>query len=122
MTFRRKGHAEHDNQSYVPPGQIERWAAENDPIDRYLVRLQAEGIPTAELEEIDARVQREIDEATDVAEQSGVPEPLDALEGVYADPPRETPLWFREGRRAVVEKSERPSSWGTFDSPAKGAD
>src|SRR4051812_17208300 len=28
-TFRRKGHAEHDNQSYVPPGEIERWAAGN---------------------------------------------------------------------------------------------
>ena len=31
MTYRRKGHAEHDNQSYVPPGEIERWAEENDP-------------------------------------------------------------------------------------------
>ena len=122
MTFRRKGHAEHDNQSYVPAGQIERWAAENDPIDRYVARLQGEGVRPDELAAIDARVQREIDEATDVAEQSGVPEPLDALVGIYADPPAERPLWFREGRRAVVEKSERPSSWGTFDAPAKGAD
>ncbi len=31
MTYRRKGHAEHDNQSYVPDGEIERWARENDP-------------------------------------------------------------------------------------------
>jgi TPP-dependent pyruvate/acetoin dehydrogenase alpha subunit len=122
MTFRRKGHAEHDNQSYVPPGQIEQWASGNDPIDRYLARLRAEGVSPSELAEIDARVQREIDEATDIAEQSGVPDPLDALEGVYADPPRELPLWFREGKRAVVEESERPSSWGTFDSPDKGAD
>jgi pyruvate dehydrogenase E1 component alpha subunit/2-oxoisovalerate dehydrogenase E1 component alpha subunit len=122
MTFRRKGHAEHDNQSYVPPGQIERWAAENDPLDRYVARLTHEGVAPDELAAIDARIQREIDEATDVAEQSGVPEPLDALVGVYADPPSEQPLWFREGKRAVVEKSERPSSWGTFDAPAKGAD
>src|SRR5574338_451085 len=35
VTYRRKGHAEHDNQSYVPPGERERWAAENDPVDRY---------------------------------------------------------------------------------------
>jgi TPP-dependent pyruvate/acetoin dehydrogenase alpha subunit len=34
ITYRRKGHAEHDNQSYVPPGEIEQWASENDPIDR----------------------------------------------------------------------------------------
>ena len=27
MTYRRKGHAEHDNQSYVPAGEIEHWAA-----------------------------------------------------------------------------------------------
>jgi pyruvate dehydrogenase E1 component alpha subunit/2-oxoisovalerate dehydrogenase E1 component alpha subunit len=122
MTFRRKGHAEHDNQSYVPAGQIETWAAENDPIDRYVTRLTSEGVTAAELAEIDARIQREIDEATDVAEQSGVPEPLDALTGIYADPPAEQPLWFREGKGAVVERSERPSSWGTFDAPAKGAD
>src|SRR4051812_13856470 len=122
MTFRRKGHAEHDNQSYVPPGQIEQWASENDPLDRYLARLRSEGVAADELTAIDARIQREIDEATDIAEQSGVPEPLDALVGIYADPPAEQPLWFREGKSAVVEKSERPSSWGTFDAPAKGAD
>jgi pyruvate dehydrogenase E1 component alpha subunit/2-oxoisovalerate dehydrogenase E1 component alpha subunit len=122
MTFRRKGHAEHDNQSYVQPGEIEKWAAENDPIDRYVTRLRGEGVSDAELSAIDARIQSEIDAATDEAELSGVPEPLDALRGVYADPPAERPLWFREGKGAVVEKSERPSSWGTFDAPAKGAD
>ncbi|HEY2067405.1 MAG TPA: thiamine pyrophosphate-dependent dehydrogenase E1 component subunit alpha, partial [Gemmatimonadaceae bacterium] len=31
VTYRRKGHAEHDNQSYVPAGEIERWERENDP-------------------------------------------------------------------------------------------
>src|ERR687894_980940 len=36
MTYRRKGHAEHDNQSYVPAGEIDRWARENDPLDRYV--------------------------------------------------------------------------------------
>ena len=122
MTFRRKGHAEHDNQSYVPPGELERWAAENDPIDRYVARLSSEGVQAAELTAIDARIQREIDDATDVAEASGVPQPLDALTGIYADPPSERPLWFREGGAAVVHSSERPSSWGTFDAPAKGAD
>src|SRR5690606_15144837 len=35
MTYRRKGHAEHDNQSYVPPGEIEQWETTNDPIARY---------------------------------------------------------------------------------------
>ena len=122
MTYRRKGHAEHDNQSYVPSGEIERWERENDPIARYIARLTSEGVTTAELSALDERVQREIDTATDEAEQSGVPEPLDALRGVYADPPEATPLWFREGKRTAVDTNERASGWGTFDTPAQPAD
>jgi TPP-dependent pyruvate/acetoin dehydrogenase alpha subunit len=121
-TYRRKGHAEHDNQSYVPAGEIERWERENDPITRYLARLRAHGVGDDALAAIDARVVAEIDEATDIAERSGVPEALDALVGVYADPPAERPLWYREGRRDVVDAHERPEGWGTYDAPARGAD
>ena len=120
MTYRRKGHAEHDNQSYVPAGEIDRWAAENDPLDRYAARLTGDlGFSATELAAVDARVLDEIDRATDEAETSGVPEALDALEGVYADPPRERPLWFREGVRSVVDTHERPEGWGTW-SASKG--
>jgi TPP-dependent pyruvate/acetoin dehydrogenase alpha subunit len=122
ITYRRKGHAEHDNQSYVPPGEIERWERENDPITRYLAQLRDSGVSDETLAEIDARVTREIDEATDVAEQSGPPQALDALIGIYADPAAERPLWFREGKSTVVDSHERPEGWGTFDAPAKGAD
>ena len=116
ITYRRKGHAEHDNQSYVPPGEIERWERENDPLDRYVrVLLEREGASERELADIDARVAREIDEATDLAERSPMPEPTDALVGIYADPPAERPLWFREGVRSAVETHERPASWGTFN-------
>src|SRR5687767_8234765 len=116
VTYRRKGHAEHDNQSYVPAGEIERWEKENDPITRYVERLTAdEGVPAAELEAIDARVMQEIDAATDEAERSPVPDSQDALVGIYADPPAVEPLWFREGVRSAVEKHERPASWGTHD-------
>jgi len=122
ITYRRKGHAEHDNQSYVPAGEIERWERENDPITRYRARLRDEGVDSETLDAIDARVAREIDEATDVAERSGTPDALDALVGVYADPPAERPLWFREGQGGVVDEHERPEGWGTYDSPARGAD
>jgi len=116
MTYRRKGHAEHDNQSYVPPGEIERWAAENDPLDRYVERLTgAEGFSPSELEGVDARVVQEIDRATDLAEASPPPEPRDGLTGVYADPPAAPALWYREGLRTAVEQHERPASWGTHD-------
>ena len=122
ITYRRKGHAEHDNQSYVPAGEIERWESENDPIARHIARLTEGGVSTDTIAGLDARVIREIDEATDLAEQSGLPEPLDALTGIYAEPAAERPLWFREGKRAVVDTNERPEGWGTFDAPAKGAD
>ncbi len=115
MTYRRKGHAEHDNQSYVPAGEIDRWASENDPIDRYFKRLLDEDFADSELASVDARVKDEIDRATDEAEASPMPDPRDALVGIYADPPALAPLWFREGIMSAVEVHERPSSWGTHD-------
>ncbi len=115
ITYRRKGHAEHDNQSYVPRGEIEQWASENDPIDRYVKALLGERFDRAALDAIDARVKEEIDRATDEAEASPMPDPTDALTGVYADPPAIAPLWFREGITSAVESHERPSSWGTHD-------
>jgi TPP-dependent pyruvate/acetoin dehydrogenase alpha subunit len=119
MTYRRKGHAEHDNQSYVPDGEIERWAAENDPIDRYRTRLTDElGFEPPEIDAVDERVRREVDEATEIAERSPMPEPLEALVGVYANPPTVAPLWFRKGNRSAVMQHERAEGWGTFSGVA----
>ena len=59
MTYRRKGHAEHDNQSYVPAGEIDHWAATNDPLDRYgKVLTDHLRIRRAELEAADAACSR----------------------------------------------------------------
>src|SRR5687767_7047382 len=116
MTYRRKGHAEHDNQSYVPGGEIERWERENDPVDRYL-RVLTEDLDfdDADFAAVDARVSREIDEATDIAESSPMPLATDALVGIYADPARIAPLWYRAGVRSVIDAHERPVGWGTFN-------
>ena len=116
MTYRRKGHAEHDNQSYVPPGEIEKWAAENDPIDRYVAVLTGEhGFDPSELAAVDDRVRAEVDAATDEAERSPTPEPRDALVGIYADPPDAPVLWYREGLASAVDRHERAAGWGTYD-------
>jgi pyruvate dehydrogenase E1 component alpha subunit/2-oxoisovalerate dehydrogenase E1 component alpha subunit len=115
VTYRRKGHAEHDNQSYVPPGERERWAAENDPVDRYRQVLAQAGTSIGELDSIDARVAAEVDAATELAEQSPMPEARDALVGIYADPPAAPELWFRRDVGRVVDAHERPASWGTYD-------
>jgi pyruvate dehydrogenase E1 component alpha subunit/2-oxoisovalerate dehydrogenase E1 component alpha subunit len=85
LTYRRKGHAEHDAQGYIPDGEIESWEA-RDPIARYEERLRVEGwADDAELEAIRARVAAAVDEARDRAEASALPEPEGALGGVYAD-------------------------------------
>jgi TPP-dependent pyruvate/acetoin dehydrogenase alpha subunit len=116
MTYRRKGHAEHDNQSYVPAGEIERWAANNDPLDRYIAALTGTyGVPASELDAVDQRVRAEVDGATEEAERSPMPEAADALRGVYADPPVAPVLWFRQGLGAAVDRHERAQGWGTFD-------
>jgi TPP-dependent pyruvate/acetoin dehydrogenase alpha subunit len=78
-------------------------------------RLLTEGFDQAELDTVDARVKDEIDRATDEADASPMPDPTDALVGIYADPPTVAPLWFREGIKSAVEVHERPSSWGTHD-------
>jgi len=116
LTYRRKGHAEHDNQSYVPDGEIERWARDNDPITRYITVLRdTESVTDDEFAAIDARVTREVDEATDIAELSPMPEPEEALRGVYGDVASVDSLWFRDAVRSAVETHERPAAWGTYD-------
>ena len=95
ITYRRKGHAEHDNQSYVPPEELEAWA-KNDPVDRYVARLLESGWASAgELAGLDARIDGELDAAVALCENEPLPEPLTALDGVYADPPRAALEWYR---------------------------
>ena len=95
ITFRRKGHAEHDNQSYVAKDELEAWEA-RDPLDRYLRQLTEKGwATTADLAAIDDRVTSEIDQAVDLCENEPLPEPASALEGVFADPPVADLEWYR---------------------------
>jgi pyruvate dehydrogenase E1 component alpha subunit/2-oxoisovalerate dehydrogenase E1 component alpha subunit len=109
VTYRRKGHAEHDNQSYVPAGEIERWATTNDPLDRYVrVLLEEEHVPSGELKSIDERVGDEIDRATAEAEASPLPDPEDALAGVYADPPLMEALWYKADRTRRPAREQAP--------------
>ena len=83
-TYRRKGHAEHDDQRYVPAGEIEWWEKNNDPVDRYERYLTDTGlINKAKLEEITADVVREIDEDVAWAESSPMPDPEQAAYGVF---------------------------------------
>jgi len=83
-TYRRKGHAEHDDQRYVASGEVEWWEQHNDPIDRFERYLLGREIASKEkLEGIVAGVTKEIDEDCDWAESSPMPEAEEAAYGVY---------------------------------------
>ena len=83
-TYRMKGHAEHDGQSYVPREELEEWGR-RDPIERYAERLIAAGDATASaLDAIDQRISDELDSDVAYAETQPSPSPEHPLDGVYA--------------------------------------
>jgi len=95
-TYRRKGHAEHDDQHYVPEGELDTWASENDPVDRYVQRLlSADLAGESDLKDIDDRVRDEVDQATDACVDEPLPDAESALPGVLVDPPAADKLWFK---------------------------
>jgi TPP-dependent pyruvate/acetoin dehydrogenase alpha subunit len=95
VTYRRAGHAQHDNQAYQSTTEIDHWALANDPIDRYVRTLVEHGwARDSELSEVRTSVLEELDQALDEAERSPLPFPHEALEGVVGDGPMATP-WYR---------------------------
>lgn len=96
VTYRRKGHAEHDDQRYVPDGEIERWE-QLDPIERHRRRLVESGWATPEeIEAEDARATDQIDRALAECLDEPLPDPSTALTGVYADPLSAPVEWYRQ--------------------------
>ena len=101
VTYRMKGHAEHDSQEYVDPAELESWK-QRDPVDQYIRRLVAEGAATEErLRRIDDEVAAIVESDLRSAESMPLPEPSDALDGVYAEfaEPAEAPIFrYADGR------------------------
>jgi pyruvate dehydrogenase E1 component alpha subunit/2-oxoisovalerate dehydrogenase E1 component alpha subunit len=93
-TYRMRGHAQHDGQSYVPDEELDAWRG-RDPIDRYIAYLETDGLATAdEIAAVDARVDSELDRAVEVAEAAPMPGLEAALADVYAGGPQPPP-WAR---------------------------
>jgi pyruvate dehydrogenase E1 component alpha subunit/2-oxoisovalerate dehydrogenase E1 component alpha subunit len=84
-TFRMKGHAAHDNQSYVPKELLDQWR-KRDPI-AHLERglLDKKVASAADIEAVVREVERVLDEDLAWAERQPLPKPEDALGGVYAE-------------------------------------
>ena len=115
VTYRRKGHAEHDSQPYVPAGEIETWT-ERDPLDLHRRRMLDEGwADEPGVAAIEARVERELDEAVASCIDEPFPEPDSALAGVYANPPVADLEWYRNlptsesPNRPIAQSPTRPS-------------
>ena len=95
-TYRRKGHAEHDDQHYVSKDILERWSSENDPVDRYTQRILSDDLVNeGDLKDIDERVRAEVDQATDACVDEPLPSAETALPGVYVEPAAADKLWFK---------------------------
>ena len=84
-TYRYRGHYEGDPQIYRLPGEMEAWQA-RDPIPAFRQRLlETRALDEPELVEIEAGVQAQLDEAVVYAKAAPIPQPQEALQGVYAD-------------------------------------
>lgn len=95
VTYRRKGHAEHDDQRYQPPEEIAAWAEHNDPLDRYVARLREAGwVMDAELDAVADTIEAELDAAVAECEDEPLPDVAGALSDVYAGSAGDS-LWFR---------------------------
>ncbi|MGE5414853.1 MAG: thiamine pyrophosphate-dependent dehydrogenase E1 component subunit alpha [Syntrophomonadaceae bacterium] len=97
LTYRMKGHAEHDAQAYVPKAELEEWRR-RDPLDRYARVLVESATATAEeLAAVDRSISEEVDREVEAAEKAPLPSPEAAAQNVYA--PRAA-----EGEPAVVRR------------------
>lgn len=102
-TYRRKGHAEHDNQAYVPKEEINDWAKNNDPLERYLrFLLDGKHATASELEGVRQQVENELNTARDQSVTESFPTAQTVTHGVFDDGTQPWPAvdsWFKGGAR-----------------------
>ena len=101
-TYRRRGHAEHDNQAYVPAGEVDDWAQHNDPLDRYAAHLSTAQVTAETLNRVREEVEQALNRARDIATGEDFPPPSNQRTGVFAG--EESPIpavetWFCGGAK-----------------------
>ncbi len=85
MTYRYSGHSRADPAKYRPPGELDYWKNERDPIKIYRERLLQFGIPAATIDAVNAEVKAVVDDATEKC-KAAPPPPAELLtKDVYAD-------------------------------------
>ncbi|MDT4868836.1 Acetoin:2,6-dichlorophenolindophenol oxidoreductase subunit alpha [compost metagenome] len=82
-TYRYRGHSMSDPQKYRTKEEVAEWKL-RDPVELIKDRILTNKIATQEeLDAIDARVKKQVDDAVKFAEESPFPKPEEALEDVY---------------------------------------
>jgi TPP-dependent pyruvate/acetoin dehydrogenase alpha subunit len=113
-TFRRRGHAQHDPAEYVPAEQREYWE-KRDPITLYEKFLTAEKIldPKGK-KEIEGKITALLEKDREFAENSPMPPPELAAQGVYCtgdDCHKIRPNWERPISEVTPPKSGVDPVW-----------
>jgi pyruvate dehydrogenase E1 component alpha subunit len=89
QVHRRMGHFMGDAEAYRPEADVER-AKQRDSIERLADDMRAHGVEDAELDEIRDRAHERVDEAIAWAKEQPEPEPSEAYEDVFTNPPAQT--------------------------------
>jgi TPP-dependent pyruvate/acetoin dehydrogenase alpha subunit len=86
VTMRMRGHAEHDDFSYVPKEMLEEWSAK-DPVERYIDRLVEDSIVTRdETEQLRSLILTDMIAAIDRALEQPWPDAEEGLRNVFMMP------------------------------------
>jgi pyruvate dehydrogenase E1 component alpha subunit len=87
ITYRYRGHSVADPARYRTKEEVQSWR-EQDPIERFHRQLLgADMITDEERQSIEKRVEAEVEDAVEFAENSPEPDPAHLLDFLYVDPP-----------------------------------
>ncbi len=88
-TYRLRGHYEGDPQIYRSREEVEAWE-KKEPVERWREALLKRGISLVQIEEIEARIEEELEQAVIFAEESPLPDPTEARSDIFTPLPVET--------------------------------
>jgi len=119
--IRMRGHAQHDAAQYVPKKMFEYWKA-RDPIARYEAHLTEKKLWDEETKsEVDARIERELDDDQRFAEESPMPPPELAEQGVYCEGCHSIEAdWHRPKTEVMPPNCSIEAAWRVGDLGAPG--
>jgi TPP-dependent pyruvate/acetoin dehydrogenase alpha subunit len=113
-TMRMRGHAQHDPAEYVPEDMFEYWK-QRDPIERYEKTLfESKVLDEKGKKEIEAKLNALLEKERDFAENSPMPPPEFAAEGVYCtgdDCHKIRTKWERPVAEVTPPQSSVTAAW-----------